>query len=254
MARFITTLWLSSGLLVSPPLIASAAAHITLVEPIGRYGSRENESCPCGAGSSRGTCNVLADGSDPNRAADRVTRLEAGSTITLRFEEYVDHGGRFRVAFDESGADHEDFNANVLTDFANPDGVTTNVDEAGFWEVEVTLPDTACDNCTLQLVQSVRDDTVTPLADPAPLISYYACADLELTLLIEPAQAGPDASDAGAHSASDGGQASGCHLAGQLPGPPLRSLLAGPWLLVLALRRRSASLARKRSSSRVTNP
>lgn len=166
-------------------LASSANAHIELIEPVARYeivGSDTGiKSCPCGLGGSNRTCNVAADGSDPDRSTDRVSQFEAGSTIKLRFEEYVDHTGSFRVAFDPDGADMADFNSNILVPIvADPSNVTGNVDDGAIWEIEVTLPDMTCDNCTLQLIQAMHGDTVNPVADPAPLSTYYTCIDVEL--------------------------------------------------------------------------
>lgn len=168
------------GLIAAPLWPRVASAHIELLEPTARYGDQENKSCPCGSGGSNRTCNVEQDGSDPNRSAN-VTTLEAGSTLTVRFDEYIDHGGRFRIAFDPDGADMADFNAHVLLDVADPLRVTSNTDQPGIWEFEVTLPDTPCENCTLQLVQAMHGNETDPVLDPAPLSSYYVCADLRLT-------------------------------------------------------------------------
>src|SRR4051812_45448662 len=102
----------------------SAHAHIKLLDPPARYTVADGsdvgiKSCPCGLGGSNRICNVAQDGSDPDRSTN-VTRYEAGSTVTLRFEEFVNHAGRFRVAFDPDGADVADFNANILADMPDP--------------------------------------------------------------------------------------------------------------------------------------
>jgi hypothetical protein len=157
----------------------SASAHIELIDPPPRYvladGSDNGiKSCPCGLGGSNRVCNVAADGSDPDRS-ERVSRFEAGSTVTIRFQEFVNHGGRFRVAFDPEGADMADFNANILEDVQDPSNASGMM-----WEIPITLPNMTCDNCTLQLVQAMEVDQNTEIADPAPISSYYACADIQL--------------------------------------------------------------------------
>jgi hypothetical protein len=170
--------WISGfalAMLVAP----SASAHIELIEPPPRYvladGSDNGiKSCPCGLGGSNRVCNVAADGSDPDRS-ERVSRFEAGSTITIRFQEFVNHAGRFRVAFDPDGADLADFNDNILEDVQDPANANGMM-----WEIPITLPNTTCDNCTLQLVQAMEVDQNTEIADPAPISSYYACADIQL--------------------------------------------------------------------------
>lgn len=169
----LTALGVPSALLVA----SLASAHIELLEPASRYPSTGNKSCPCGEGDSNRRCEVPAEeSSDPNRSTDpaKVTTFEAGSTITVRFDEYIGHSGRFRVAFDAEGADLADFNDRVLVDVADP------ADGQGMREIEVTLPDMSCENCTLQLIQAMHGDTENPVADPAPLSTYYACADIVL--------------------------------------------------------------------------
>ncbi len=179
------SLFMATGFgLVALALAPDAAAHIRLLDPQPRYDitgfDTGIKSCPCGLGSSNRTCNVAADSSDPDRGM-RVTRAEAGSTITLRFEEYVDHTGTYRVAFDDDGADIADFNANILVPMVpDPSGGLGNIGEGAMWEIDVTLPNMTCTNCTLQLVQAMNNNTTTPVADPSAVSSYYTCVDLEL--------------------------------------------------------------------------
>jgi MYXO-CTERM domain-containing protein len=167
-----------TSLAFAASLASTASAHIQLRDPPARYEVTNFDngikSCPCGLGSSNRTCNLAVDSSDPDRST-RVSRFEAGSTITLVFDEFVDHAGRFRVAFDPDGADMADFNANVLEDMPDPAGTGGQT-----WEIQVTLPNMTCTNCTLQLVQAMEVDVNTPIADPAPISSYYSCVDLEL--------------------------------------------------------------------------
>ena len=159
---------------------SSASAHISLLEPVARYdGSVANQSkaCPCGVGESNRLCNVDGDRSDPDRS-NNVTTLVAGSTITIQWDEYVGHTGRYRVAFDPDGADYDDFNANVLADLVDPAGSDGNTGNGSIWEVEITVPDTPCNNCTLQLIQRMDGDTVEPVGDTIDKSSYYQCADI----------------------------------------------------------------------------
>ncbi|HTV17533.1 MAG TPA: SCE4755 family polysaccharide monooxygenase-like protein [Polyangiaceae bacterium] len=171
----------------------SASAHIRLLDPPPRYelqGGSDNgiKSCPCGLGGSNRICNVAQDGSDPDRST-RVSTFEAGSTIMLRFEEFVNHAGRFRVAFDPDGADVSDFNANILNDVQDPANANGMV-----WEIPVTLPNMTCENCTLQLVQAMEVDQNTRIADPSNISSYYSCVDIRL---VAPGSDGDPAGDPG---------------------------------------------------------
>jgi hypothetical protein len=209
MRKSISSVLAGSGLVIS--IASTASAHIELIEPLARYEIEGFDtgikSCPCGVGSSNRTCNVAVDSSDPNRS-ERVTRYEAGSTITLRFNEYVNHVGRYRVAFDPDGADIVDFNANILTDIPDP----ANANDVEY-QIEVTLPDMTCDNCTLQLVQAMNNNMVDPVLDPSTTSSYYTCVDIELvapgTLGDTPAPETPAPEMPGGEGEQDGSQAAG---------------------------------------------
>lgn len=170
---------------------STAGAHIVLSEPIARYEitgiDTGMKGCPCGmatgGGNSNRTCNVELDGSDPNRVDARAHTAPAGSTLVIKFNETIGHAGKYRVAFDDDGADFYDFNDHVLAEVDDPQG---NMGNAGGtnWEIEVTLPDTPCTNCTLQLTQVMEPSTLGGTVDGSKLASmstYYVCIDLTLT-------------------------------------------------------------------------
>ena len=176
--------------------MSTAAAHISLMEPAARYDGSlagQSKACPCGVGDSNRLCDVDGDRSDPDRSAN-VTTLEAGSTVTFVFDEYVAHAGRYRIAFDPDGADLTDFNANVLLDVPDPAGNDGNVNNGSIWELEVTVPDMPCNNCTLQLIQMMDGNVDDPVDDPVGRSSYYQCADI----VIVPAGADVGVPDTGA--------------------------------------------------------
>lgn len=182
-------------------LPATAAGHIRMLEPAPRH--EQQKSGPCGAG---------AD--DPR--GDVVSTYAPGQTITVRWQETVPHPGYFRISLDPDGQD--DFvdppqagegsdDPVVLVDLiADKDGTQT-------YEQALTLPTTACERCTLQLVQVMTDKA--PYGDGNDL--YYQCADLVIRA-DAPATTGEPA------EVDDGG----CRVA------------AAPWwaLLLLARRRR----------------
>jgi MYXO-CTERM domain-containing protein len=190
-------------------IAGDASAHIELFEPTPRYTiaeSGDNKACPCGLGSSNRLCNVDGDRSDPDRAGDaRVTTLQSGSTVTFRFEEYVGHTGRYRVAIDYDGADLEDFNNNILVDIPDPAGAEGNIGQGAIWEIEVPLPDVACETCTLQLIQVMNGNTADPVLDTVGVSSYYTCADIKLV---------------GGTPMPDAGAVGGGADAGDAPPPP----------------------------------
>lgn len=163
-------------------LSALAAAHMALEEPLPRYptdGNGANKACPCGVGDSNRLCDNPNDRSDPDRSV-YVTTYAPGETITMRWHETIGHAGRWRIAFDKVGADMADFNQTILADIPDPAGTAGNTGNGNLWQVTVTLPNTRCDNCTLQLVQMMDGNTSTPVADPIGRSSYYQCADIIL--------------------------------------------------------------------------
>lgn len=186
-----------------------AAAHMDMSFPTARYPivlGDENKACPCGVGGTNRTCDIpVAQQVDNNRDESRVTTFQAGEAITLVFDEYIGHAGRWRVAFDPDGAETADFNANILLDVEDPAWGAGNAG-GSIWNLEVTLPDTPCDNCTLQLVQMMDGNTTDPVPDPTGRSSYYQCADI--VLLGDESDGGPqpDESDGGPQSDEpDGG-------------------------------------------------
>ena len=214
---------------------ASASAHIELVEPAPRYTLPANKSCPCGDGDSNRRCQQTAEEShDPNRSAE-ITTYEAGATIHVVADEYVDHAGRMRVAFDPSGADLADFNDNVLMDVADPSERGLSMATPHVWEFDVKLPDMTCEDCTLHVIQVIQGGTENPVADPAPLSTYYTCADIRLV-----SAGGATDADAGAAEGGSSTEDSGCSLgSARAPSRAGWALLPLAGALVLALRRRA---------------
>ncbi len=163
---------------ISLVLVATATrAHLTLESPPSRYGGDVLKDGPCGR-------------SDGARSAN-VTMVESGATIEIVFDEYIDHPGHFRVAFDADGDD--DFRdppclencisrtdpAPVFAQYSDPtvllDGIADT--RGGRTTIQVTLPDVECDRCTLQVIQVMYDKR--PITSPGNDL-YYQCADLVL--------------------------------------------------------------------------
>lgn len=159
----------------TPSLCAlSAQAHIRLTYPQPRYPIPEIEM---GQQQKEGPCGVKND----SRVPERVTVFEPGETITVTFNETVDHPGFYRISFDDDGQDA--FQYPKSRDEVKPDPtLPVLVDDipdkvgGGMYSVEVTLPDIECENCTLQLIQVMR-------AGDGPFTDgdiYYQCADIAL--------------------------------------------------------------------------
>ncbi|MCA9712801.1 MAG: lytic polysaccharide monooxygenase, partial [Myxococcales bacterium] len=114
----------------------------------------------------------------PGEAAPTV--YEAGQTITVRFDEFVQHTGYFRVAVDTSGTDGFVSPASFDDFYNSPQVLLDDIADAqdgGLHEVEVTLPDTTCDPCSLQLIQVMTDDGAF---GPGTDDLYFQCADIVL--------------------------------------------------------------------------
>lgn len=143
-----------------------AAAHIEITSHIDRHGRDDQKQGPCGA----------ADGGE---RGDAIYAYEPGASVKISWNEYIDHPGHFRVAFDDDGDD-------AFADPATGDELYTNAavlldgipDEAKVedYEVEVTLPDIECERCTIQVIQVMTDKP--PFGDGNDV--YYHCIDVRL--------------------------------------------------------------------------
>ena len=165
-------------------LVASqAAAHIALKSPTARSNDQvQLKVGPCGQ--------------TTNARTGKITVFKPGQTITVTWDETINHPGHYRISFDPNGTNFPnpksftdmDGGVNVLVD-GIPD--KTGVAPIAYTQ-QVTLPNVECSNCTLQLIQVMTDK---PPYDPSPAGNdiYYQCADLVLTN----SDAGIPASDSG---------------------------------------------------------
>jgi hypothetical protein len=157
-----------------------AGAHLALRSPESRYGAVVLKEGPCGVfGGVR---------------SDNVTVLEPGSSIEMVWDEYIDHPGHFRIAFDVDGDDDFvdppclsacDTRQPEIEMYSNDavllDGIVDT--EGGQTRIVVQLPDVECDRCTLQAIQVMYDKP--PYVIPGNDI-YYQCADLVLRRVSAP--------------------------------------------------------------------
>ena len=201
-----------------------ARAHLGLDVPTSRYGPKVLKTGPCGiAGGER---------------TDNVTYYAPGETIEVVWDEYVDHPGHYRIAFDDDGVDDFVDPATMMELYSNDTVLLDGIEDKGPGErsymATVTLPDVTCENCTLQVIQVMYDKP--PYTTPGNDI-YYQCADL--VLRGGGAPPGPDAgTDASTDPGPDAGTGSGCGVAPGAAG----SLGVIPMFLLLFARR----LARRR--------
>lgn len=104
-------------------------------------------------------------GSDPR--SSNPPAFSPGQQITVTWEETINHPGSFRIAF--SQADDVGFDDHILYQV---DDDQDDLDVPHDYSATITLPDTQCLNCTLQLIQYMTDRN--------PPSQYYSCADLQL--------------------------------------------------------------------------
>lgn len=141
----------------------AASAHIALSQP--PTNSTDMKIRPCGA-----------------PAGGVRTGYDAGQTITVIWDETIDHPGHYRIAFDDDGRDvFQD--PTGFTDVSGGPGVLLDGipdGDAGVthYEVQLTLPSISCDTCTLQVIQVMTDKG--PVWGDNDV--YYQCADLRLVL------------------------------------------------------------------------
>ena len=240
------------ALLTSNSTIADA--HLRMTSHQARYGDTMKRG-PCGQ-----------DGG--TRTTDKVYWAKPGTQVLLEWDEFVNHPGHFRIAFDSDGDD--DFTEPHIDDpscedaaqatpedcfkkdFALPGWVDNIPDHAAGTENEnlysymYTLPDTTCDNCTLQVIQVMYDKPpfinaeTDPNGNPGNDL-YYQCIDLVLdpagpdTLQLMDGSTSPiDPTDPTDPAGPSVGSQSGCSASGAASfGSAIFLLLAG-----LGLRRR----------------
>jgi MYXO-CTERM domain-containing protein len=185
----------------------AALAHIDLLEPEARAhgtAARNDPDVDANSNLKSGPCGQVT-----SERTDRVATYAPGQRVTVRVREENAHVSYLRVSLDLDGADfplRTEFPAGPETqevaeaaeDALGADGllavVRENNDTLGFvHEIDVTLPDATCNNCTLQVLQFMYDDPAAPY--------YFQCADLVITAA-DSADAGVVPSDGAGGSAA----------------------------------------------------
>jgi hypothetical protein len=185
-----------AGVIVAP---ATALAHTYVMQPPPRdvaelnLNARAHKTGPCG--------NVPRTGPP--------TQYEAGATITVKFQETIDHTGCFQVAFSPAN----DQNFVTLKQINDNMGVQV-------YTTTVTLPPgVTCKECTLQVKQLMLEGATvkTCVADAAAPdgaagfgSTYYSCADICV---------GSDCAEAGAPVVDSGSGSDGAASSSSSGGP-----------------------------------
>lgn len=118
--------------------------------------------------------------------------VQAGSVITFRWEETINHPGSYFIEF-SPGGDTNWVRLKTIVDVQN----NTN-DLPHQYDTQVTIPNVPCDNCALRLVQEMTDRN--------PPTYYYSCGDIRIL-------AGTGTTDPPAPPVPDdyGGSPADCH-------------------------------------------
>ncbi len=150
--------------------------RITLTNPPARHPPADQKDGPCG--------NGLGDSRTTDPA--KITEYAAGETITIEFTETIQHASTYRVMLSRTGDGG----------FINPTGFEdTTLDEASGelkdgiedltplqppntpedHSIEVTLPSEPCEECTLQLIQVMREGPSTRTASTTNVLTSSSC-------------------------------------------------------------------------------
>ena len=116
------------------------------------------------AGIKTGPCGGVARTTNPAVFAP-------GETITVTWEETIDHQGHFIISFSE--ANDVGFEQNVL--IGGPEQLPDDQNGTPLphqFSTTITLPNVECDACTLQLIQYMERS----------MSNYYSCADIKLVV------------------------------------------------------------------------
>jgi len=155
-------------------------------------------------------------GSTTGPESSAVTTVQAGSKLTLVWTETVFHPGHWRIALT---ADRTQLvtptpvvvadncvSAPIETTPTAPvilDGVFEHtVPSPTNYQQEITVPDMACERCTLQLIQFMSSHT--------PPCFYFHCATLRIVQGDGGTGGGPDGGTGGGGTGQAGAVASGC--------------------------------------------
>jgi uncharacterized protein (TIGR03382 family) len=183
-----------------------AEAHIHLTSPMSRTdmltGDQKEQHC--------GVLNQV-------RNPARVTTFKPGETITVTWMETINHTGWYRISFQPDGnvfeippvsngpagngtaSNFPTENLTGMTDGASGSMILADRIADGMLQMQVTLPNMECNNCTLQFIQVMNDKppySTDALSDDI----YFNCADITLAA---------NAPDAGMVSTPDAGMGSG---------------------------------------------
>ncbi|MDI1447558.1 SCE4755 family polysaccharide monooxygenase-like protein [Polyangium sp. 6x1] len=181
---------------------SSAFAHALLMNPPPLTNDDNAKSGPCGCYFGAGPEDPAEDGTAAACPASgyKVTDLVVGQQVQVTWKETVNHNGKFRVSISTKAIDtvtRADLDGAVYYEAAD-----ANSQSGGLVSATLTVPDTPCQNCVLQLRQYMEG-----AAKPY----YYSCAAINIT---DPNASGSASSSTAASSSSSSSGAGGAGGAG----------------------------------------
>ncbi len=94
--------------------------------------------------------------------------LTAGSVVTIRWTETVDHTGLYHIEFSKA-SDKDWVRLKTIPDLQN-----NPVTIPHLYETTITVPNINCQSCTIRVVQEMHDNH----ADMPTF--YYSCGDIKI--------------------------------------------------------------------------
>jgi hypothetical protein len=158
--------------------VSPAHAHFTLLKPdswLNEDGlGGPQKGGPCGPGGYDDVKPVPTSGKD--------TTFHAGETITVQWMTTIPHPGYMRIALAANRADFKDpplddatqcsFNLASVPKAPHDNVLVDGIDPTKTMQ-QVTLPNTPCDKCTLQVIDVMQDHG-------GGSCFYYHCADIKI--------------------------------------------------------------------------
>ncbi|MCB0420368.1 MAG: lytic polysaccharide monooxygenase [Bdellovibrionales bacterium] len=95
------------------------------------------------------------------------TKLKAGQTLTIEWEETIDHPGHYEIWFSEANDENWILLKQIADDQSGRD--TT----PHFFSNTIIVPNVTCTQCTLQIRQL--------MTDKSPPSLYFSCADIDIS-------------------------------------------------------------------------
>lgn len=143
--------------LVSLITIMSSVAwgHALMINPVPRNNNAGNKVAPCGPTA---------------KAAVPTVTVAAGATLAIAWRETINHPGKYIFSWLQENDTPMAGVAPVLVpdNQDNPNNLPHN------YTAVLTVPNVVCNNCTLQMVQSMEENPNVPTF-------YYSCVDIRIT-------------------------------------------------------------------------